>query len=41
MILSKRLALDGHDVVNTTNGLEGVEMLESDWNFDLVLMDIQ
>ncbi|KZT12155.1 uncharacterized protein LAESUDRAFT_720129 [Laetiporus sulphureus 93-53] len=41
MILAKRLSLDGHNVVNTTNGIEGVEMLESDWEFDCVLMDIQ
>ena len=41
MILAKRLSLDGHDVVNTTNGQEGVEMIESDWDFDCILMDIQ
>jgi len=41
MILAKRLSLDGHNVVNTTNGLEGVEMLQSDWEFDCVLMDLQ
>lgn len=41
MILAKRLSLDGHNVVNTTNGQEGVEMLESDWEFDCVLMDLQ
>ncbi|CCL99470.1 uncharacterized protein FIBRA_01488 [Fibroporia radiculosa] len=41
MILAKRLSLDGHTVVNTTNGVEGLEMLESDWEFDCVLMDIQ
>ncbi|EMD39682.1 histidine kinase [Gelatoporia subvermispora B] len=41
MILSKRLSLDGHTVVNTTNGQEGLELLESDWDFDCVLMDIQ
>ncbi|PCH40363.1 hypothetical protein WOLCODRAFT_98767 [Wolfiporia cocos MD-104 SS10] len=41
MILAKRLSLDGHNVVNTTNGVEGVEMLESDFEFDCVLMDLQ
>ncbi|GBE85224.1 histidine kinase [Sparassis crispa] len=41
MILAKRLALDGHMVINTTNGQEGVEMLETDWEFDCILMDIQ
>ncbi|OBZ71696.1 Histidine protein kinase 1 [Grifola frondosa] len=40
-ILAKRLALDGHIVVNTTNGQEGIEMIESDREFDCVLMDIQ
>ena len=41
MILAKRLSLDGHDVVNTTNGQEGLDMLQSDFEFDAVLMDIQ
>ncbi|OCH91099.1 hypothetical protein OBBRIDRAFT_812319 [Obba rivulosa] len=41
MILSKRLSLDGHTVVNVTNGQEGVELLQSDWDFDCILMDIQ
>ncbi|KAI0754648.1 hypothetical protein C8Q80DRAFT_1095154 [Daedaleopsis nitida] len=41
MILAKRLTLDGHTVVNTTNGQEGLEMIESDPNFDCILMDIQ
>ncbi|KAH9950617.1 hypothetical protein B0H21DRAFT_686389 [Amylocystis lapponica] len=40
-ILAKRLSLDGHDVVNSTNGQEGVERMESDWDFDCILMDIQ
>ncbi|TCD62103.1 Light-sensor Protein kinase [Steccherinum ochraceum] len=40
-ILAKRLTLDGHIVVNTTNGQEGLEMVECDRNFDCVLMDIQ
>ncbi|KAI0785152.1 hypothetical protein C8Q75DRAFT_776169 [Abortiporus biennis] len=40
-ILAKRLSLDGHTVVNTTNGQEGLEMVESDREFDCVLMDIQ
>ncbi|KAH9986884.1 hypothetical protein BJV74DRAFT_927090 [Russula compacta] len=41
LILAKRLQLDGHTVVNTTNGKEGVEMIEGDQAFDCVLMDIQ
>lgn len=40
-ILAKRLSLDGHTVVNTTNGQEGLEMVKSDRDFDCVLMDIQ
>ncbi|PSS37031.1 hypothetical protein PHLCEN_2v1070 [Hermanssonia centrifuga] len=40
-ILAKRLTLDGHIVVNTTNGQEGLDMVESDREFDCVLMDIQ
>ncbi|KAI0248306.1 hypothetical protein BJV78DRAFT_1131762 [Lactifluus subvellereus] len=41
LILAKRLQLDGHTVVNTTNGKEGVEMIETDPAFDCVLMDVQ
>ena len=41
MILAKRLSLDGHTVVNTTNGQEGLEVAAEDLNFDCVLMDIQ
>ncbi|GJE97693.1 histidine kinase-like protein [Phanerochaete sordida] len=40
-ILAKRLTLDGHIVVNTTNGQEGYDMVELDRDFDCVLMDIQ
>jgi CheY-like chemotaxis protein len=40
-ILAKRLRLDGHTVVNTTNGQEGLNKVESDRCFDVVLMDIQ
>ncbi|KAI0088500.1 hypothetical protein BDY19DRAFT_947972 [Irpex rosettiformis] len=40
-ILSKRLILDGHTVVNTTNGQEGLNTIEEDPDFDCVLMDIQ
>lgn len=40
-ILAKRLTLDGHIVVNTTNGQEGLDMVQSDREFDCVLMDIQ
>ncbi|KAI0671080.1 hypothetical protein C8Q78DRAFT_1079021 [Trametes maxima] len=41
MILAKRLSLDGHVVVNTTNGQEGLEVVQTDREFDCVLMDIQ
>ncbi|KAI0293841.1 hypothetical protein B0F90DRAFT_1760492 [Multifurca ochricompacta] len=41
LILAKRLQSDGHTVVNTTNGKEGVEMIEADQAFDCVLMDVQ
>ncbi|RDB17975.1 Cyanobacterial phytochrome B [Hypsizygus marmoreus] len=40
-ILAKRLTMDGHTVVNTTNGQEGLNKVESDRAFDAVLMDIQ
>ncbi|TDL22224.1 hypothetical protein BD410DRAFT_788955 [Rickenella mellea] len=40
-ILSKRLTLDGHDVVTTTDGQEGLQKIEQDREFDCVLMDIQ
>ncbi|KAF8895314.1 hypothetical protein BD779DRAFT_1498791 [Infundibulicybe gibba] len=40
-ILTKRLRLDGHTVVGTTNGQEGFDMVVSDRSFDVVLMDIQ
>ncbi|KAF8158228.1 hypothetical protein B0H34DRAFT_446175 [Crassisporium funariophilum] len=40
-ILSKRLTLKGHTVVNTTNGQEGLDKVVSDRSFDAVLMDIQ
>ncbi|KAH9891989.1 hypothetical protein C8Q73DRAFT_792309 [Cubamyces lactineus] len=41
MILAKRLSLDGHTVVNTTNGQEGIEVIQTDRHFDCILMDIQ
>ncbi|KAI0330793.1 hypothetical protein GY45DRAFT_1370433 [Cubamyces sp. BRFM 1775] len=41
MILAKRLSLDGHTVVNTTNGQEGIEVVQTDRHFDCILMDIQ
>lgn len=41
LILAKRLQLDGHTVVNTMNGKEGVEMIEVDQAFDCILMDVQ
>jgi CheY-like chemotaxis protein len=40
-ILAKRLQLNGHTVVNTMNGKEGVEMIEVDRAFDCILMDVQ
>lgn len=40
-ILAKRLILMGHTVMNATNGQEGIDTVMSDFNFDLVLMDIQ
>ncbi|KAF9462987.1 Tco3, phytochrome related signal transduction histidine kinase, partial [Collybia nuda] len=40
-ILAKRLRTDGHIVVDTTNGQEGLNTIESDRSFDIVLMDIQ
>jgi len=40
-ILAKRLVLSGHTVVHATNGQEGIDTVMSDFNFDLVLMDIQ
>ncbi|KAH7925896.1 hypothetical protein BV22DRAFT_1104694 [Leucogyrophana mollusca] len=40
-LLAKRLAKDGHTVAWATNGQEGLEMIESDREFDCVLMDIQ
>ena len=40
-ILAKRLTLDGHTVVDTTDGQQGAEAMETDYGFDCVLMDIQ
>lgn len=40
-ILAKRLSLDGHEVVNATNGQECIDLIMSDGFFDVVLMDIQ
>ncbi|KZV68824.1 hypothetical protein PENSPDRAFT_686959 [Peniophora sp. CONT] len=40
-ILAKRLQLDGHIVVNTTNGQEGVDEVVRDQEFDCILMDVQ
>ncbi|KAJ6466421.1 phytochrome-like protein [Mycena sanguinolenta] len=41
MVLAKRLRLDGHDVVTTTNGQEGLDKVTSDRAYDVILMDIQ
>ncbi|WWC85641.1 uncharacterized protein L201_000507 [Kwoniella dendrophila CBS 6074] len=40
-ILQKRLKMDKHKVKAVTNGQEAVTALENDWDFDVVLMDIQ
>ncbi|KAJ7718110.1 hypothetical protein DFH07DRAFT_860520 [Mycena maculata] len=40
-VLAKRLRLDGHTVVTTTNGQEGLDKVTSDRAFDVILMDIQ
>ncbi|KAF8195506.1 hypothetical protein BJ912DRAFT_1021221 [Pholiota molesta] len=40
-ILAKRLTTDGHLVVSTTNGQEGLDNVVADYSFDAVLMDIQ
>ncbi|KAG7088619.1 hypothetical protein E1B28_012592 [Marasmius oreades] len=39
-ILAKRLHMNGHTVVNTTNGQEGLDRVKSDQEFDCILMDI-
>ncbi|KAF5362908.1 hypothetical protein D9758_007118 [Tetrapyrgos nigripes] len=39
-MLARRLRMDGHVVVNTTNGQEGVDKVTEDRDFDCVLMDI-
>ncbi|KAJ7645612.1 phytochrome-like protein [Mycena polygramma] len=41
MVLAKRLRLDGHTVVTTTNGQEGLDKVISDRAYDAILMDIQ
>ncbi|KAF7365436.1 ATP-binding cassette transporter [Mycena venus] len=40
-VLAKRLRLDGHTVVTTTNGQEGLDKVASDRAYDAILMDIQ
>ena len=32
---------DGHTVVNTANGQEGVDKIQADQEFDCILMDVQ
>ncbi|KAF9220495.1 hypothetical protein BS17DRAFT_797672 [Gyrodon lividus] len=39
-ILAKRLQKDGHTVLWSTNGQEGLDKIESDRDFDCILMDI-
>jgi CheY-like chemotaxis protein len=41
MLLGKRLVIQGHEVVNTTNGQECVNKIEVDREFDCILMDVQ
>lgn len=41
MIIEKRLRKDGHIVVTAEHGGDALRVLESDSNFDLVLMDLQ
>lgn len=40
-ILTKRLVLNGYEVLKSTNGKEGVEVVEANRTIDCVLMDIQ
>jgi CheY-like chemotaxis protein len=40
-ILQKRLKMDKHKTHAVPNGQEAVDVLDSDWEFDAVLMDIQ
>jgi CheY-like chemotaxis protein len=40
-ILQKRLRMDKHTAIPVTNGQEAVDFLRSDWDIDVVLMDIQ
>ncbi|WVQ93907.1 hypothetical protein IAU59_000985 [Kwoniella sp. CBS 9459] len=40
-ILQKRLKMDKHTVKAVGNGQEAVNALEGDWDYDVVLMDIQ
>lgn len=40
MVLAKRLKLDGHIVVATVNGQEGLDKVIEDRQFDCILMDI-
>lgn len=41
MVLAKRLRQNGHTVVTTTNGQEGLDKVLSDREYDAILMDIQ
>lgn len=40
-VLKKRLVSDGHQVVSVVNGQQAVDLVETDRDFDCVLMDIQ
>ena len=40
-VLQKRLKLDGHEVVTTTDGQQAVDKIDADNDFDCILMDIQ
>jgi adenylate cyclase len=39
-LLSRRLVVDGHDVVNVESGAQALAILEKDQSFDLVLLDL-
>ncbi|KAL1745398.1 phytochrome-like protein [Schizophyllum fasciatum] len=40
-MLAKRLTKDGHEIVQTLNGQEGLDKIIEDREFDAILMDIQ
>ncbi|KAF9534532.1 hypothetical protein CPB83DRAFT_756080 [Crepidotus variabilis] len=40
-LMAKRLSIDGHIIVTTTNGQEALDLVTADRGIDLILMDIQ